>query len=80
MSKVDMKAGAKALGKKSFPVRVAMVLELSDPVSLWGKEFRIVCIGLYPRNAANIAEVGGIVWKTETFNCGASALAAALSM
>ncbi len=55
-----MNAGANAFGNQDFPVKIATVPALNEPVTLWGSELKIVCIGLYPRNATNNADVGGM--------------------
>ena len=53
-----MKAGAIALGKKVFPVSSVFVAPGMEEDTDVGKELRIVCTGLYPRNAAKSADVG----------------------
>src|SRR5487761_943709 len=72
-----MNAGARACGNHVFPVRTPIVWLLSGPVKFLGNWLRIVCIGLYPRKAANTADVGGIWLNTDAFSWGAPALAAA---
>jgi len=74
-----MNAGANAFGNHDFPVNVATVLALKVAVKLCGSEFRIVCIGLYPRNAEKRADVGAICRKTDAPSWGAPAAAAAFA-
>ena len=55
-----MKAFASVVGNQVMPVRVVMVAGLIAAKTDWGKVTRIAWTGLYPRNAANKAPVGGI--------------------
>ena len=56
-----MKACARVVGNQVVPVRIVIVAGLIAATADWGRLTRMVWTGLYPRNAANNAPVGGIV-------------------
>ena len=56
-----MKANARVVGNQVVPVRVVMAAGLIAATIDAGTVTRIARTGLYPRNAANNAPVGGIV-------------------
>jgi carbohydrate-binding DOMON domain-containing protein len=55
-----MKGGAMVLGNHVVEVMVEKAWGLICPLTAWGSSEIIVAIGLYPRKAANNANVGGI--------------------
>jgi hypothetical protein len=55
-----MKGGAMVLGNQVVEVMVEKACVLICPLTACGSSEIIVTIGLYPRNAANNANVGGI--------------------
>jgi len=53
-------AWTSVLGNQSIPVRTAKICGEMELTSAGGREVRMAWTGLNPRNAANIALVGGI--------------------
>jgi hypothetical protein len=55
-----MNASASVVGNQTTPVRVVIVVGAIEAISDGERPVRIIWTGLYPRNAAKSAPVGGI--------------------